>query len=225
MLAVQVNYQGIQETAKHNRETESQGRVQLEQNWTSIAETKRHNLATEELTGKQIEEMRRHNVATESLGYANLQYNYSVLQETKRANQVRESQTYYANYTNRMSVIEMGRHNRTTESIGYESNAIAAFNAQTTRLRTNQEYELGWANIANQRRANEINQQRANIAQFESETNRRRQEQDYKFGDIHAKTEIANVGIRAVETLHTINNDRRKAFSNMFESVVPMLAY
>nr|UVJ88921.1 hypothetical protein [Picobirnavirus sp.]UVJ88927.1 hypothetical protein [Picobirnavirus sp.] len=223
MLAVQVNYQGIQETAKHNRESERQGKVQLEQNWTSIAEQKRHNLATEELTAKQIAEQGRHNRATESLGYANLAYSYSTLSETTRANKARESLQQYANYTNRMSVIELGRHNRTTESLAQESNAISAFNARTQRMRTENDYTLGWGNLVNQRRANEINQQRANTAQFEAATNRARQEQDYKFGSVHAKVEVAQTGIKGLEALHHVFQDKREVNQSLFESVIPFI--
>lgn len=72
MTGNQIAYWKYAEDARHNAETESQGRQNL-------AEVARHNLATEGLTSRQI-----------GLGYAQLGLGYSQLAETKRANTARE---------------------------------------------------------------------------------------------------------------------------------------
>lgn len=77
MLPTQVQYWTLQETKRHNIETELQGQQNIAENvrhnrevesqqWFGLQETQRHNIAFEN-------ETQRHNQATEGISFANLQ--------------------------------------------------------------------------------------------------------------------------------------------------------
>lgn len=72
MLAVQVQYWNYVETAKHNRETERQGLIELSQQQQRIDETVRHDKETEQIQWFQAREQSRHNYETERIGWANV---------------------------------------------------------------------------------------------------------------------------------------------------------
>lgn len=212
MLAVQVNYQGIQETIRHNHIAEKQNArhldqedVRIEQNWQSLAETKRHNLATEGISRADLAERSRHNRATESLGYANLAYNYQALGETRRHNIVNEGVAWAGLSLDRQRLAETQRHNYATESLTRESNDIS-------RARQITDAQQGWVSLANARRANELREKEWETRQFEAETGRRRQEQDKTFGIWHNINESLGV----VNDFQRTTND---AINNFFGSI------
>lgn len=207
MLAVQVNYQGVQETARHNKVAEKQNQEQLELGWSNLSEIKRHNLATEGIQSGQLAETARHNRATESLGYANLAYNYQSLSETTRHNIATEGVQWYQATTSRLAQQESARHNLESESISKDANSIA-------RQRQITDAALGWSNVANAQRANDINAKNAETNAFKAETDRRRQEQSWTLG----------IWSNINDSIRTFSDYRRDSVRNvtdMFNSIVP----
>lgn len=101
MTGNQIAYWKYAEDARHNAETESQGRINL-------AEVKRHNLASEGLESRRI-----------GLGYAQLA-------ETKRANQAREllqsNELAETTRINTVKAVETERSNKAKEEETERSN-------------------------------------------------------------------------------------------------------
>lgn len=212
MLAVQVNYQGVQETIRHNQVAEKQNArhldqedIRIDQTWQSLAETKRHNLATESISRADLAERTRHNVATESLGYANLAYNYQVLGETRRHNIVNEGVAWAGLNLDRQRLAENQRHNFATESLTADSNSIQ-------RARQIVDAQQGWSSLANARRANEIRDKEWRTHQFEAETARKRQEQDKTFGTWHNINESLGV-------LNQFQKTSNEFIGNIFDNI------
>lgn len=216
MLTVQVNYQGVQETIRHNQVSEKQNSrhldqedTKIEQNWQSLAETKRHNLATEGISRADLAERGRHNRATESLGYANLAYNYQALGETRRHNIVNEGVAWAGLSLDKQRLAETQRHNYATESLSRESNSIS-------RARQVIDAQQGWSSLANARRANELREREWETKQYEAETARKRQEQDKTFGMWHNINESLGV---VNDFQRTSNEFIGKMFDNIAKGV------
>lgn len=194
MLTVQVNYQGVQETIRHNKVAEQQNERSLEQNaerllqgWVSIEETHRHNVATEQLAGATLAETTRHNMATESLGYANLAYNYESLGEIKRHNVATEGVQWAQVDLAHLNYEESARHNKALESEqtrhDMENESIARKQNDINEQRFITQAAQGFQSLALQQEANEINRQKNEIAaeanEIEREKNRRKSISDY----------------------------------------------
>lgn len=118
MTGNQIAYWRYAEEARHNAETEGQGRINL-------AEVKRHNLATEGYQSRQIglgyaqlAETRRANEARELLQSKELaettRINTVRAVETERSNKAKEEET---NRSNEAKEDETKRHNQSMETI------------------------------------------------------------------------------------------------------------
>jgi len=197
MLAVQVQYWTLQETAKHNRATEDlSNRTLLENirhNQTTESETQRHNKMTESLErSKQIAEqvMNTENNNTKNmislrenaLGYAQL----GVARDNARANlsnasaNQRNAQTNTMNaYTNRLNALTQATQVANNYSLGLEANRISQQNADTSRYAAVTKASTDWFNAQTNRQNAEINQQNAETNYFNAVTNAERNELGY----------------------------------------------
>lgn len=211
MLTVQVNYQGVQETIRHNQVAEGQNKrhldqedTRIQQNWQNLEEIKRHNLATERLTSRSIAETARHNAATESLGYQNLSYNYQALHETARHNMMNEGIAWAGLRLDNRKLAETTRHN-------IESESISRFANDTNRARMITEGQQGWASLSNARRANELRWMELGVSKYRAQTDRARQITDAQLGMWHNINESVRVG-----------NEVFKSFGKTFENWDPV---
>jgi hypothetical protein len=128
MTNQQIQYWGLQESKRHNLETESLGSK-------SLNETKRHNIVTENLGYDTLAESKRHsivseretqrhNMATESLTQQQIGLGYAQLNETTRHNLQQEGKWRWdvgieSEYLKdrKKQTNEMIRHNETSEKI------------------------------------------------------------------------------------------------------------
>lgn len=164
MLTVQVNYQGVQETIRHNLAVEK--------------ETNRHNVVDEDIGFKNLEETVRHDKATEGiqrqqvqLGYANLAYNYANLAETRRSNLERESQGRRSLMIQAGGLTETIRSHKMNEALAAFSNTTARMNAETNRMQYEVQSAQGWQSLANQKFANDTNRMNAHTNERNAKTN------------------------------------------------------
>lgn len=70
MLAVQVQYQDLQERIRHNKASEGIEKERNEISWGNLTELRRHNVAGEQLGWANLNELTRHNEASEAIGRA-----------------------------------------------------------------------------------------------------------------------------------------------------------
>lgn len=79
----QINYWNLEETKKHNRQTEQ---TEIDK----LAETSRHNRATEGIDLSKLTETNRHNLETERQGAVSLNIESAKVGETQRHNMASE---------------------------------------------------------------------------------------------------------------------------------------
>lgn len=85
MLTVQINYNTLQESIRHNKATEQQAKNELAEtnrhNVFNENETQRHNLMSETIEQFKAQETVRHNVETEHISWYEAQTHRSLAQE------------------------------------------------------------------------------------------------------------------------------------------------
>lgn len=137
MTTTQIQYWNLQESKRHSKETEAQGRHslsiqegQLQLGRDSLTETNRHNLATEGIQRNTLSETIRHNKKGESISSKQLK-------ETKRHNKAEEK----IGSTN----AKANTKNAATNAKNAESNAkqaaAALQNAETNAKHVQYEFE------------------------------------------------------------------------------------
>lgn len=144
MTSNQIQYQRYKEEARHNIETEAQGRASLDIKRSELEETVRSHKANEAFNLGTLMEQIRHNKAGEALGY-------SQLQEAIRHNRVSED----IQFTDVLGRQQLQReqnaiaHERSQweREVKHEQNMIqASYNIQSINL--------GQAELAESRRSN-----------------------------------------------------------------------
>jgi hypothetical protein len=209
MLTVQVNYQGVQETIRHNLAVEK--------------ETTRHNQIDETIGFGNLEELQRHNKATESiqrqqigLGYANLAYNYASLSETRRANLERESQGRRSLMIQAGGLQETIRTHKANEALAAFSNVTARMNAETNRKQFEVQSAQGWQSLANQQYANETNRMNART----NEVNARTNQFNARINKQNAETNWYNAKTGRYNFYSNVVNDYVSAAQKSFQSAI-----
>lgn len=148
MLATQVQYWGLKETERSNKEQERlKQEAQAEakrhnltsekQGWSSIQETHRHNYATETLERAKQRETGRHNLEQEKQGW-------SSINEQARHNVEQERISWGNLSLGKNQLAESIRHNQAVEMENQRHNA--AFERETQRHNQAQE-GIGWGNV------------------------------------------------------------------------------
>lgn len=147
--------QQLEETGRHNREQERQGRVSLD-------ETARANRVREGIQQGTLDETRRSNQAQERLKDRELgirdtqtQIQRDTLSETARANQAREAlslrQQQETERANQAREAETARHDRATESLTSQSigaqYAAAQYATTQREIASQRQYALGLENV------------------------------------------------------------------------------
>lgn len=85
MTSNQIEFQKLQETQRHNRETERLGT-------STLSETTRHNVSTEGIQRMDIQETARHNYSMEGINWYTAQ-NTALLQSAQAQNQLQQAAT------------------------------------------------------------------------------------------------------------------------------------
>jgi len=140
----QIQYQRYKEEARHNIETEAQGRASLDIKRSELEETVRSHKANEAFNLGSLMEQIRHNKAGEALGY-------SQLQEAIRHNQVSEDIQY-------TDVLGRQQYQREQNAIAYDrSQWEREVRQESNRIQSSynvQSLNLGRANLDESRRSN-----------------------------------------------------------------------
>lgn len=173
MLPAQVSYWTLQENKRHNLVTEDLGFKNLNEtirhNTVSETETHRHNVETEKLGWFNADESRRHNLATEQVAIENVGLGYANLSESVRHNRASEA----IQSTQAYASVMQGQAAMENAGTNY-------LRAQHDFLYQQETLHQGWANIQNQQRLADINQQNA-------DTNERNAEINQQNADTHTR--------------------------------------